>query len=199
MEEQDRSKEVLAAVESEQTQVTVDQIEEVFRKHHALVFRAARRVTGDASDAEDVLQTVFLRLVRRAPDSAAIDHVESYLYRAAVNCALDLARSRQKVRSISLDEVTPQLTADTRLAPDRAQAAGEIRTWLRNAIARLSPAAAEMFVLRFFEGKQNAEIARVMGTTPATVAVTLHRARERLQREFQAASQRPDVPTGDTP
>lgn len=199
MEEQDRSKEVLAAVESKQTQVTVDQIEEVFRQHHALVFRAARRVTGNASDAEDVLQTVFLRLVRRAPDSAAIDDVESYLYRAAVNCALDLARSRQKVRSISLDEVTPQLTADTRLAPDRAQAAGEIRTWLRNAIARLSPAAAEMFVLRFFEGKQNAEIARAMGTTPATVAVTLHRARERLQREFQAASQRPHVPTGDTP
>lgn len=199
MEEQDRSKEVLAAVESKQTQVTVDQIEEVFRQHHALVFRAARRVTGDASDAEDVLQTVFLRLVRRAPDSAAIDDVESYLYRAAVNCALDLARSRQKVRSISLDEVTPQLTADTRLAPDRAQAGGEIRTWLRNAIARLSPAAAEMFVLRFFEGRQNAEIARAMGATPATVPVTLHRARERLQREFQAASQRPHVPTGDTP
>jgi DNA-directed RNA polymerase specialized sigma24 family protein len=44
-------------------------LERVFRENYAAVFRAAHRVTGNAADAEDVLQTVFLRMVKR--DAAA--------------------------------------------------------------------------------------------------------------------------------
>jgi DNA-directed RNA polymerase specialized sigma24 family protein len=44
-----------------------------------------------------------------------------------------------------------------------------------------------MFVLRFFEGKDNPEIARLLDTTPGTVAVTLSRARDHLEREFRSA------------
>jgi DNA-directed RNA polymerase specialized sigma24 family protein len=43
-----------------------------------------------------------------------------------------------------------------------------------------------MFVLRFFEGKENPEIARLMGTTPGTVAVTISRTRDRLEKEFRS-------------
>jgi len=53
-------------------------------------------------------------------------------------------------------------------------------------VARLSPRAAEIFSLRFFEGLDNVEIARTLDTTQATVAVTLHRTRERLFAEYRA-------------
>ena len=70
--------------------------------------------------------------------------------------------------------------------PDRLQAAGEIREWLRGALARLNPRIARMFILRFFDGKENPEIARLMNTTPGTVAVTLSRTRDRLEKEFRS-------------
>ena len=60
------------------------------------------------------------------------------------------------------------------------------REWLRSAVARLSPQAAEIFSLRFFEGKDNGEIASIVGTTTGTVAVTLSRARDRMEKEFRA-------------
>jgi RNA polymerase sigma-70 factor, ECF subfamily len=158
----------------------------IFREHHATVFRAAYRVTGNASDAEDVLQTVFMRLLRRQPDAEAVGNMEGYLRRAAVNAALDLIRSRQAAPQVPLDDVAPLLPENASLAPDRLHRSTEIRHWLREAVARLSPRAAEMFALRFFEGRDNPEIAQALGTTPASVAVTLSRTRDRIQQEFRS-------------
>src|SRR5690349_8480293 len=64
-------------------------LEQIFLEHKELVFRAAYRVTGNASDAEDVLQTVFLRLARleKFPEIA---NLAGYLHRSAVNASLDL-------------------------------------------------------------------------------------------------------------
>jgi RNA polymerase sigma-70 factor (ECF subfamily) len=110
----------------------------------------------------------------------------SFLHRAAVNAALDLVRSRQNIRNIPLDELEPVLAEPAHRAPDRAHTSGEIRAWLRGALARLNPRIAEMFTMRFFEGKDNPEIARLLNTTPGTVAVTLSRTRDRLQKEYEA-------------
>lgn len=164
----------------------VADLDHIFREQHASVFRAAYRVTGNASDAEDVLQTVFVRLLGRAPDAEAVGNMEGYLRRAAVNAALDLVRSRQAARQVPLDQVAPLLPANPSLAPDRVQRSAEIRQWLRRAVARLSPRAAEIFALRFFEGQENPEIAQSLGTTTATVAVTLSRTRDRIQQEFRS-------------
>jgi RNA polymerase sigma-70 factor (ECF subfamily) len=161
-------------------------LDRIFREHHEVVFRAAYRVTGNATDAEDVMQSVFLRLLRRAEGIEAVTNMEAYLRRAAVNAALDLVRSRQAARNIPLEDVAPLLPENPSLAPDRVQRSAEIRHWLRHAVARLSPRAAEIFVLRFFEGKDNPEIAQSLGTTPATVAVTLSRTRDRIQEEFRS-------------
>ena len=151
-----------------------------------MVFRAAYRVTGNAGDAEDVLQTVFLRLVKRDPDAEPVGNIASFLHRAAVNAAVDLVRARQNVRNIPLDELEPVLAEAGHRGPDRQLGSGEIREWLRQALGRLNPRIAEMFALRFFEGKDNPEIAKLMNTTPGTVAVTLSRTRDRLQKEYQA-------------
>jgi RNA polymerase sigma-70 factor, ECF subfamily len=169
----------------ESANLTAD-LEKVFRENHAMVFRAAYRITGNAGDAEDVLQTVFLRMLKRDPDSDPVGNMSSFLHRASVNAALDLMRSRANIRNIPLDEMEPMLAEPAHRGPDRAQASGEIRDWLRGALARLNPKIAQMFALRFFEGKENPEIARLLNTTPGTVAVTLSRTRDRLEKEYRA-------------
>lgn len=161
-------------------------LERVFREHHALVFRAAYRITGNAGDAEDVLQTVFLRMVKRDPAAQPVGNVSSFLHRAAVNAALDLVRARQHVRNVPLDTLEPVLAESSHRSPDRIQDSSDVRQWLRGALARLNPRIAEMFMLRFFDGKENPEIARLMNTTPGTVAVTISRTRDRLEKEFHA-------------
>src|SRR5216683_1621840 len=84
------------------------ELERAFQDHAGLVFRTAYRVTGNAADAEDVLQTVFLRLVRRDTSSGALENHESYLRRAAVNVAIDIVRSKQTAKSVPLDDAPPK-------------------------------------------------------------------------------------------
>jgi RNA polymerase sigma factor (sigma-70 family) len=157
-------------------------LETVFRDHHSLVFRAAYRVTGNGADAEDVLQTVFYRLARREPGEVA--SVESYLYRAAVNAALDVMRSRQSAAALPLDEIEGELSVEAGASPGDEHDAAELKQWMRRTVARLSARTAEIFALRYFEDRDNAEIARILGTSEGTVAVTLHRARQVLLREW---------------
>jgi RNA polymerase sigma-70 factor, ECF subfamily len=176
----------LMAAPTEPADLSVKDLEQIFREHHALVFRAAYRITGNAGDAEDVLQTVFLRMLKRDAGAEPVGNMPSFLHRSAVNAALDLVRSRQNIRNIPLDELEPVLAEPASRSPERAHHSSEIRDWLRGALARLNPRIAQMFALRFFEGKDNPEIARLLNTTPGTVAVTLSRTRDRLQKEYQA-------------
>lgn len=146
-----------------------------FEAHHALVFRTAYRITGNAADAEDVLQTIFLRLLgREQPD--AVGNEESYLRRAAVNASLDLIRARREDHTTDWDDL-PSGARD----PD----AGELRRALVRALGRLNPKSAEIFSLRFLEGFSNQEIAHVLGISRVLVAVIVHRARRQLQHELR--------------
>ena len=153
-------------------------LEQLFRDHHSLVFRAAYRVTGNAGDAEDVLQTVFLRLAGRDPEALPLDNQDSYLRRAAINAALDIVRRRQRSRESS-DEGLPERSQPE---PDGQ----ELRDCLRHALARLAPREAEVFTLRFLEGYSNTEIAQMLRLSRVSVAVIVHRARHRLQQEIRS-------------
>jgi RNA polymerase sigma-70 factor (ECF subfamily) len=161
-----------------------DRLEEIFQAHHDRVFRAAYRVTGNASDAEDVLQTVFLRLLKHGHTFTGVDDAGRYLHRAGVNAALDIMRSRKSSGVVALDDIELNTIRDPGLSPSTQQDATEQREALRAAVARLHPTAAEMFVLRYFEGYDNTEVAQMMETSEGTVAVTLHRTRTRLQKEL---------------
>jgi RNA polymerase sigma-70 factor (ECF subfamily) len=156
-------------------------LEQLFIAHHKAVYQAAYRITGNAGDAEDVLQTVFLRLLRReAPDPIGSS---AYLRRAAVNAALDIVRERQERKVVALDAAP---IPDARPQPDRRQDARELRAFLRQAIARLAPKAAEIFALRYFEDLDNGEIARTLGLSVSDVATSLHRTRSRLKEEIRS-------------
>lgn len=163
------------------------ELEVVFRSHYASTLRAAFRVTGNLADAEDAAQSVFLRLARADLDSCRIQDVASYLRRAAVNAALDLLRSRNLHEKIPIEQAV-DLPSSTQLSPEQAGSSSELRDQFRRAITKLHPRAAEMFALRYLEGFDNREVARMMQTSQAVVAVTLHRARARLQKELRSFS-----------
>ncbi|MCE2425622.1 MAG: RNA polymerase sigma factor [Pseudomonadales bacterium] len=153
-----------------------------FEEHHRRVFRAAFRVTGSIDDAEDVLQTVFLNMMKRET-SAGVDlgdDPKSYLCRAAVNAAVDVLRSRKRKTAIEPEVEPPQETPGA----DAEVTRRELRRRLRAALSGLSPRAACIVALRFFEGYGNAEIATILGTSASSIAVTLHRARQRLKAEL---------------
>jgi RNA polymerase sigma-70 factor (ECF subfamily) len=148
----------------------------LFDEYHGMVFRTAYRLTGNAADAEDVLQNIFLRLIRRPPGHNLADE-ESYLRRAAVNASLDVLRAKQASPAVPLDDI-PVNTGKSD--------ASENRECLRRAFARLSPRSAEIFALRYVEDLTNQQIARMLDISQVLVAVTLHRTRRQLQKEIRS-------------
>jgi RNA polymerase sigma-70 factor (ECF subfamily) len=158
-------------------------VEQMFWEHHQRILRAVYRITGNMADAEDVAQSVFTRLLKSG--SSEVETAGSYLYRAAINGALDLVRSRQRGREVSLELASHVASSGVEGAPERQYSSGELRDWLRKALASLSPRSAEMFVLRYVEELSNQEIAELVGSSRAVVAVMLHQARSRLQKEFK--------------
>jgi RNA polymerase sigma-70 factor, ECF subfamily len=173
-----------AAIENIMVTQVVPELEGVFRAHESCVLKAAYRITGSMADAEDVLQSVFLRLARGTVNPGDISNLQNYLHRAAVNAALDLIRSRGH-REVLPVEAADELQSPSSISPERAHSSVEIKNWLRRELATLNPRAAEMFVLRYLEGLDNPEIARTMNTSPAVVAVTLHRTRARLKKSLR--------------
>ena len=161
-----------------------NEVELLYREHHDHVFRAAYRVTGSVVDAEDVLQTVFLRLVRRKEKLDLSPSPGSYLHRAAVNASLDLLRSRTRSRSVSIEEVAPSATESSEPSPETQYVDRELQNQIRRSIATLGPKAAEIVVLKYFEGHSNLEIAEMLGTSQMVIGVLLHRARARLRKEI---------------
>jgi RNA polymerase sigma factor (sigma-70 family) len=159
-------------------------LEGLFRQHHDLVFRTAYRITGSVVDAEDVLQTVFLRLLKSKAGFDLSPNPALYLHRAAINGSLDLVRSPAKSKSVSMEALPPDSTRGGGLDPEQEHAEGEMRRQVRQSIARLGPKAAEVVVLKYFEGYQNGEIAEMIGTSKMVVAVMLHRARRRLRKDI---------------
>ncbi len=126
-----------------------------------------------------MLQTVFLRLLRRGRNAEPLENSESYLRRAAINAALDVIRSRQTAPTVSLPEDSSTLVP---VVPPNNSA---LRQGLTRALAQLQPRSAEVFALRFLEGYSNRQIAQVLGISQVLVAVIVHRARQQLQKELR--------------
>src|SRR6187397_1750542 len=73
-----------------------EDFERIFREHTKFIYRTAYRVTGNSEDAEDVLQNLFLKMLRRdlPPDFGS--NPKAYLYRAAVNLSLNVVRNQAR-------------------------------------------------------------------------------------------------------
>ena len=163
---------------------SVGELETLFQAHHGRVFRTAHRITGSTADVEDVLQNVFLRLVKGQDDYDLSRNPEAYLSRAAINASLDLLRSRSRSKVVGLDDVNTEALASGFRNPEVTHADRELQTLVRQAVSRLGKTAGEMFVLRYYEGFDNKEIAVLLNTSPLVVGVVLHRARTKLRKEI---------------
>lgn len=148
---------------------------ELFERHSEAVFRAAFRITGNAADAEDALQTVFLRVLSR-PSEATSAGSAAYFRRAAVNAAIDLLRRRAVQAATAYDDEAPHA---------RVESAPLLKEQLRRAITTLDPDDASLFLLRYVEGLSNQELADLFQLENNNVAVRLHRIRLRLQVELE--------------
>lgn len=140
--------EPVQAVIAEQTQ-PMEWLEPVFREHSKAVIQAAYRVTGNAEDAEDVLQTIFTRLARRSSPPDFAGNALPYLRRAATNAALDIVQSKRVKTSVSFNGVGEAITPDPSPQPDSVHHGRELHATLRSAVAKLSRRSAEVFSMRY--------------------------------------------------
>ena len=158
----------------------VQDFEDLFLQHYELVYRTACVVTGSPEDAEDVLQTIFLRLLRREVLPDLQENPKGYFYRAAVNVSLTTIRSRR--RQIEMAErFEAPVPSDTGIDET-------LHKRLVEAIATLSAHTVEILVLRYVHDYTDAEIATLLGRSRGTIAVTLFRARVRLRKLMRALS-----------
>ena len=149
---------------------------ELFQRHYEAVFRAALRVTGNPADAEDVLQTVFLRVLARSGDVENVTLPAAYFKRAAVNAAVDVLRRREHRAESDYDNHAPHAVV---------QPPGLLKERLRRALGILDSDDASLFLLRHVEGLSIEELAGMFQIEKNNVAVRLHRIRHRLQAEME--------------
>jgi RNA polymerase sigma-70 factor (ECF subfamily) len=160
----------------------VKESEAIFRQHSQLIYRTAFAITGQSQDAEDVLQTIFLKLLRREFPPDLSRNPRAYLYRAAVNASLSIIRSRRwQVQIVDMDRLKATVHVD-------GNTGEEIQKRLLDAIGRLNAKAVEILMLRYVHNYSDAEIAKMLGTSRGTIAVSLNRSRSRIRKLMQAAS-----------
>jgi RNA polymerase sigma-70 factor (ECF subfamily) len=153
------------------TKQSAERFEKMFREHYRFVYRTAYSMTGRAEDAEDVLQSLFLQLLRRELPPQLKDNPKPYLYKAAVNLSLNLIRSRKRL--ILTDSFEHAAVCRQ---PD------DLQSRLLEAVAQLTPNAIEILILHYVHGYSDKEIAKLLGRSRGTIAVTLFRSRARLKK-----------------
>lgn len=160
-----------------------DRLHDLYESHSRGVYLTALRVTGNAADAEDVLQTVFLRVFEKRIDLDASRSPGGYLRRAATNASIDLLR-RKKTRGET--EIEPGIDyageGGSRATPGKRRVL--LKDRLREALTRLPPENAELFVLCYLEGYSYDELAELFDIERGTVGSRLSRTRATLREEL---------------
>ena len=144
---------------------------ELARTYAPAVYRLAYARTGSRADAEDVMQEVFLRLIKARPDFDSEAHAKAWLLRVASNCANDLFRLPWR-REAPLEDGIP--------APDAPEPGS-----VTEAVLALPARYRIPIHLYYYEGFSVAEIARIIGKSEGTVKSRLFRARNKLRAQLE--------------
>lgn len=160
-------------------------------RHSRNLFRLAYRMTGNEQDAEEVVQDAFLRAYRKMDRFESRSNFGTWLYRIAVNCALDRMR---KHRTEDEHRETPSRVAnDTPLTdqfdshaatspgPERLVLSAEIGKRVTLALQSLSPAERVAFVMRHWEGRGIEEISQALDLRDSATKNTVFRAVKKLR------------------
>ncbi|MGH7810840.1 MAG: RNA polymerase sigma factor [Candidatus Binatia bacterium] len=159
----------------------------IFNHYAARLYNVAQRILGDASDAEEVIQDVFLTAYRKAGMFQGHSQFSTWLYRLTVNAALGKIRRGKKHRSVEYDEYLPKFQSDGHHAVrpvvdwsdtlDEKYARTELQQLLAKALDQLKPLDKSVMVLGDIEGLSDKEIAATLNLTVSAVKTRLHRAR----------------------
>lgn len=141
----------------------------------------ARRLTGDAQRAEDVVQDALLKAYSKLASFTFRSSFYTWLYRITVNAASDTRQREERRRAASLDEGAIGRGLSThRPGPPARAATSELRAIVRREIEMLSPKLRTILKLRELEGLTYEELAAILGISKGTVESRLFRAREKL-------------------
>jgi RNA polymerase sigma-70 factor, ECF subfamily len=150
-------------------------------QYSALLNRVARSVTRDASEAEDIVQETFLRVLRHHNKLAELQDARTWLVRITWNLALDRKRrARVRRQTDDFEEVSRFLTTGT-LSAETALIAAQRHARVLRLIDTLPVREREVFLLSAVNELSSVEIALILETTDSTVRSRLYRARKALQ------------------
>jgi RNA polymerase sigma-70 factor (ECF subfamily) len=158
--------------------------EELYRAHAGRLYSLAFRMLGNAADAEDLLQDIFLSAHRKLESFRGDSALGTWLYRLAMNQILDYVRSRAgRAGQLTdgLDDASVLADATGHRLADRAID----RIDLERALGELPEGCRAAFVLHDVEGLEHKEIAHVLGIAEGTSKSQVHKARLRLRGLLQ--------------
>lgn len=168
--------------------------EEIFNLYHRRIYNAVYGMLGNADDAQDVAQDVFVRLHSALPTLRADEAFSTYLYRIALNLCRDRARRKKRVRFQSIDtprshdpdgESDPMDFPDYAKLPDEELSGNELQHRVREAVKELTDDHRAVIVMHHFQGMEVNDIARILGVPNGTVKSRLARGRDQLNRKLR--------------
>ena len=162
------------------------ELEQLFREHSHMLYCTAYNMLGNIADAEDVLQALFLRLLRREALPEMHTNPKGYLYRAAVNLSLNVIRKRKREEFTGDPE-----RLDSLLQIHGRDPAQEAARRLTETIAELRPEDAQVLILRYVQKNTDAEIAKLLGVSRGTIAMRVFRSRRRLKKLMEKENETP--------
>jgi RNA polymerase sigma-70 factor (ECF subfamily) len=143
---------------------------DLFQRHHLALFRYVYRLTGRRDVAEDIVQDVFVRVVRGLDRYEAVGREAAWLFTIARRLLLDRHRTQQR-RPLPVDD-SAKISVPARQEASMA---------LAEALAQVLEADRDAFLLREVGGLSYDEIALVCHTTPDSIRSRIYRARARLR------------------
>ena len=167
-------------------------------RHSRAVFRLAHRMTGNPSDAEDVVQDTFLKAYKQLSRFESRANFGTWLHRIAVNCSIDLIRSRPHREAAhdvaDLEHFGAGEAADTgRPSPERLMLSAEVQARITGAMSALSQMERAAFVLRHFEGQSIDEISRALGLKTNATKHSIFRAVKKMRHALEPLVATPDL------
>ncbi len=159
------------------------------KRHERRVFGLLMRMLGSREEAEDVAQETFLNLHRHGHRFRREARFSTFVYRVAVNAALNrrrsLGRRRQRLENLAERQAAGDDLPSAPRGPEDSAAGGQIQERVQEEIQRLSPALRAPLVLYDMEGLPYAEIAEALQLREGTVKSRIHRARQALRERLR--------------
>ncbi len=161
-------------------------LKEIFDKYHKKVYSIAYGVVRQREEALDVVQEVFIKLFRSVKDFKGRSQFYTYLYRMAMNTAIDHKRKAGKQFMSSLDEEGSFEPSDeAEKGPERILLQRELEDRVKLAMDKLPDEQKAALIFRDVEGLSYQEMAETMGCSIGTVMSRLHYGRKKMQESLK--------------